>query len=205
MANFDFLIFKPEYRLFSAACIEAEKIYHTSPALCAIGCRKALELGVKWVYYRDYKAEVNQYILTHKNDTVIYKLTHNIPLTMEDFSELERVLTKELGSSSDYQKNYPDTPFGILVRTIAGMDHAAVQEVFADFINSQGLNPQQIAFVDRVIVYIEKNGYIKETEDLIKPPFDTPANLFQLFSGEKLSRLLTLINGVKDNAERHMA
>ena len=50
MANFDFLKFKPEYALFASGCIEAEKVYHTSPAMCAIGCRKALELGVKWVY-----------------------------------------------------------------------------------------------------------------------------------------------------------
>ena len=54
MANFDYLAFKPEYKMFSAACMEAEKIYHTSPALCAIGCRKALELGVKWVYSADH-------------------------------------------------------------------------------------------------------------------------------------------------------
>ena len=85
------------------------------------------------------------------------------------------------------------------------MDHDAVQDVFADFINSQGLNPQQIAFVRRVIDYIERNGYIKETEDLIKPPFDVPANMFQLFSGAKLTELVRLINSVKDNAEMHMA
>ena len=54
MANFDYLAFKPEYKMFSAACMEAEKIYYTPPALCAIGCRKALELGVKWVYSADH-------------------------------------------------------------------------------------------------------------------------------------------------------
>ena len=41
------------YDLFADACIEAEKIYATSPALCAVGCRKALELSVKWVYAID--------------------------------------------------------------------------------------------------------------------------------------------------------
>ena len=43
--NFDFL--KREdgyYDLFADACVEAEKIYATSPAMCAVGCRKALEL-----------------------------------------------------------------------------------------------------------------------------------------------------------------
>ena len=52
--NFDFL--KREdgyYNLFADACIEAEKICATSPAMCAVGCRKALELAVKWVYAID--------------------------------------------------------------------------------------------------------------------------------------------------------
>lgn len=52
--NFDFL--KRDdgyYDLFADACIEAEKIYATSPAMCAVGCRKALELSVRWVYAAD--------------------------------------------------------------------------------------------------------------------------------------------------------
>lgn len=53
MTNFSFLQSKPDYALFSSACIEAEKIYATAPAMCAVGCRKALELAVKWVYSAD--------------------------------------------------------------------------------------------------------------------------------------------------------
>ena len=53
MTNFSFLETKPEYVLFAPACVEAEKIYATAPAMCAVGCRKALELAVKWVYAAD--------------------------------------------------------------------------------------------------------------------------------------------------------
>ncbi len=52
-ANFEFLKDKAEYKLFSQACIEAERVLATSPAMAAIGCRKALELAVKWVYSAD--------------------------------------------------------------------------------------------------------------------------------------------------------
>ena len=51
--NFSFLQQKTEYALFASACIEAEKIYASAPAMCAVGCRKALELAVKWVYSAD--------------------------------------------------------------------------------------------------------------------------------------------------------
>lgn len=53
MTNFEFLSDISEYALFSKAAIEAEKVFSTSPAMCAVGCRKALELAVKWVYSAD--------------------------------------------------------------------------------------------------------------------------------------------------------
>ena len=53
MTNFSFLSTIPEYSLFTPAAIEAEKVFSTSPSMCAVGCRKALELAVKWVYSAD--------------------------------------------------------------------------------------------------------------------------------------------------------
>ena len=53
MSNFAFLASCPSYSLFASAAIEAEKVFSTSPAMCAVGCRKALELAVKWVYAAD--------------------------------------------------------------------------------------------------------------------------------------------------------
>ena len=53
MSNFSFLKDKVEYAFFAPACVEAEKIYASAPAMCAVACRKALELAVKWVYAAD--------------------------------------------------------------------------------------------------------------------------------------------------------
>ncbi len=53
MSNFAHLQNSPEYALFATACIEAERVLSASPAMCAVGCRKALELAVKWVYSAD--------------------------------------------------------------------------------------------------------------------------------------------------------
>ena len=50
MSNFAFLKSTNEYALFAPAAIEAERVYSSAPAMCAVGCRKALELAVKWVY-----------------------------------------------------------------------------------------------------------------------------------------------------------
>ena len=53
MSNFEFLKSIKEYALFAPAAVEAERVYAAAPAMCAVGCRKALELAVKWVYAAD--------------------------------------------------------------------------------------------------------------------------------------------------------
>ncbi|MFC5469285.1 DEAD/DEAH box helicase family protein [Cohnella suwonensis] len=52
-ANFEFLQGQSEYALFATACVEAERVLATSPAMAAVGSRKAFELAVKWVYAAD--------------------------------------------------------------------------------------------------------------------------------------------------------
>lgn len=53
MSNFSFLENQTTYTLFSSACMEAERVLASSPAMAAVGARKALELAVKWVYSAD--------------------------------------------------------------------------------------------------------------------------------------------------------
>ncbi|MDG0792055.1 DEAD/DEAH box helicase family protein [Cohnella ginsengisoli] len=52
-ANFEFLKGQAQYKLFAEAAIEAERVLETSPAMSAVGSRKAFELAVKWVYAAD--------------------------------------------------------------------------------------------------------------------------------------------------------
>ena len=147
--------------------------------------------------FEDYRDKVNRYISEHGTSTAIYKLTHNIPLSSGDYDELERVLTSELGSREDYLREYGDTPFGLLVRKIAKLDHdAAMQygdtpfgllvrkiakldhdaamQAFSAFINDASLNQRQIEFVLKVIHHVEQNGYMESTSELVKPPFCSP-------------------------------
>ena len=85
---------------------------------------------------------------------VIHKLTHNIKLTNDDYQELERIFTSELGSKNDYEREFGDTPFGLLVRKIAKLDHEAAMQAFSKFINDESLNQRQIAFVHKIIYQI---------------------------------------------------
>lgn len=150
--------------------------------------------------FEDYRDKVNRYIGEHGDTLVIHKLTHNIKLTQDDYEELERVLTSELGSREDYQREFGDTPFGLLVRKIAKMDHDAAMQAFSAFINDQSLNQRQIAFVHKVINHIEQNGYMDNVADLQKPPFDKPVSFIKLFDAKTRTALMQAIKDVKDNA-----
>lgn len=155
--------------------------------------------------FEDYRAKVNRYVNEHGNTLAIYKLTHNIPLAMGDYQELERVLTSELGSKEDYIREFGDTPFGLLIRKIAKLDHEAAMQAFSTFINDQSLNQKQIAFVNKIINHIELNGYMENVAELTKPPFDKPISFIKLFDAKTRTALMETINQIRENAVQIVA
>ena len=110
------------------------------------------------------------------------------------------LFTSELGSKEDYAREFKDTPFGLLVRKVAKLDHEAAMQAFSKFINDESLNAKQIAFVQKVIHYIEQNGYVESKAVLMKPPFDQPILFTRLFDGKMGGELMETIDAVRKNA-----
>ncbi len=150
--------------------------------------------------FEDYRAKVNRYVNENGDALAILKLTHNIPLAPDDYQELERVLTGELGSKEDYSREFGDTPFGLLIRKIAKLDHDAAMAAFSQFINDQSLNQKQIAFLHKIINHIEQNGYMESVTMLTKPPFDKPLSFTRLFDKKTQIAIMAVINQIKQNA-----
>ncbi|MBE5393668.1 DEAD/DEAH box helicase family protein [Brevibacillus borstelensis] len=150
--------------------------------------------------FEDYKLKVNRYIENNRDHLTIHKLRHNIPLTASDYESLERIFTGELGTEEDYKREFKDTPFGLLVRKIAKMDHDAAMAAFSAFINDQSLNQAQIVFVKKVVDYVVQNGYIENVAELMKPPFDKPQSFIKLFDGVRQKQFVELISQIKENA-----
>ena len=169
-----------------------------------IDSQEGVQLDIAYDF-EDYRAKVNRYVNEHGNTLAIYKLTHNIPLATGDYQELERVLTSELGSKEDYKREFGDTPFGLLVRKIAKLDHEAAMQAFSAFINDQSLNQKQIAFVKKIINHIELNGYMENVSELTKPPFDKPVSFIKLFDAKTRTALIATINQIRENAVQIVA
>lgn len=154
--------------------------------------------------FEDYKLKVERYLKDYADTLVIHKLRNNQPMTEFEFEQLERIFTHDLGNAEDYAKAYGDTPFGLLVRRLVHLDHDAAMGAFADFLNDQSLNEQQISFVKRVVDYVVENGYM-EPVALTQPPFDRPQSFIRMFNSQQQLDLMAVIKKIKSNAERPAA
>lgn len=150
--------------------------------------------------FDDYRARVNEYVETHKSQPAIDKLLHNEPILLDDYKELERIFTHELGTTEDYQMNYQDTPFGLLIRKIAKMDRDSAYAAFSTFIAEERPNAEQIHFIEQVVDYVVENGYVKDVLDLMKAPFDRPYKFSVIFTREEQIKFVHIINNIKNNA-----
>lgn len=150
---------------------------------------------------KSYRKKVEFYLKEHQNDLAIYKLRNNKPLTEEDIKTLENVLFNELGSKSDYEKEYKETPVKVLVRKILGMDREAANEAFSEFLNNQNLNSKQIHFVKLIVDYIVKNGFIEDNRVLMEDPFRSVGSIIELFENNVTERnnLIKRINEIREN------
>lgn len=155
---------------------------------------------------KNYKKKVEYYLkenMNNENSLAVYKLRKNKKLTQGDVDELERILWTELGTKEDYEKEYSDTPVGKLVRRIVGVDRAAVEEAFSEFISDEQLNVNQIRFVRLIIDYIVTNGNIEDNTILQQEPFRSVGSIMVLFKNDldKAKKLMSIVEDIKSNSE----
>ena len=150
--------------------------------------------------FDDYRSRVNEYIEAHKNQPAINKLLHNKPISNDDYRVLERIFTEELGTVEEYQANYQDTPFGLLIRKIAKMDRDSAYAAFSTFIAEERPNAEQIQFIEQVVDYVVENGYVNNVLDLMKAPFDRPYKFSIIFTREEQVKFVQVIDSIKSNA-----
>lgn len=151
---------------------------------------------------KNYRKKVEHYLNEHKDELSIYKLRNNKKLTKQDIENLEDILFSKLGSPSDYEKEFGDTPVTKLVRRIVGLDRLAANEAFSELLNNENLNTHQIHFIKLIVDYVVKNGLIDDNRVLTEDPFRSVGNIIELF-GDNIdvrTKLLNTIKEVKENA-----
>lgn len=152
---------------------------------------------------QNYKKKVEFYLKQHLDTLAVHKLRNNKKLTKTDMEQLEKILWVELGSKTDYQKEYGNTPVGFLVRKIVGVDRSAVNEAFSEFISEQKLNVNQIRFVNLIIDYIVANGNIDDNRVLMEEPFKSAGSITSLFKNDMdvARHIMDVVATIKSNSE----
>ena len=122
-----------------------------------------------------YEKKVKGYLSNHLDHLVIHRLRTNQPLTAADLKGLESTLV-EIGEGDGEallsgllaRREAPSLArFG---RSLVGMDRAAAQAAFSEFLNDRSLTPPQIRFVEMVIDQLTARG-VMEASALYEPPF----------------------------------
>lgn len=152
---------------------------------------------------KNYRKKVEFYLREHKDKLAVYKLRNNKKLSESDMKELEQILWQELGTKEDYVKEYGDTPLGCLVRRIVGVDRAAVNEAFSEFLTEEHLNINQMRFVRLIVDYIVANGNIDDNRVLTDEPFRSVGSITVLFKDDMgiARRIMAVVDDIKHNSE----
>lgn len=150
-----------------------------------------------------YKKKVEYYLKEHQDMLAVYKVRNNKKLNQDELKQLEHILWEELGSKSDYEKEYGDTSVTKLVRRIVGLDRQAANEAFSEFLNEEKFNVNQIRFVKLIIDYVVTNGMIEDNRVLMEEPFRTLGSVTSIFKDnmDAARGIMEVLNDIKENSD----
>ena len=125
----------------------------------------------------EYEKKVQEYLKNHLDHIVIHRLRTNQALTAADLRGLERTLV-EIGEDDGRtllthllaRSEAPSLPH--FVRSMVGMDRAAAQEAFSEFLSNRSLTTPQIRFIEMVIDQLTARG-VMEPSALYEAPFSS--------------------------------
>lgn len=150
-----------------------------------------------------FKAKARHFLKAHEDHIVLHKLRHSRPLTPTDLSELEKLLLDAgVGEAGDIERARDASKgFGRFVRSLVGLDRAAVNEAFGDFLSSGTATATQIEFINMVIEHLTDQG-VMDPALLYEAPFTdiAPTGPEKLFDSEKVTRLFAAIKEINDSA-----
>lgn len=127
-----------------------------------------------------------------------------MPITKGELETLDKMLSEQgsIGTKAEFTKAYGEQPLGKFIRSIVGLDVQAAKLAFAEILNNQTLNAQQIRFMDKIINYLNVKGNI-EPSMLFEAPFTdiNSTGVAGLFEDQIASKIISLIETINHNAE----
>jgi len=150
-----------------------------------------------------FRAKVREFLRKHEDHIAIYKVRRNLALTSADLAELDRMLVE----SGDFDRDRLDRAvadagggLGVFVRSLIGLDPAAVNEALSVFVSDTTLTANQIEFLGLVVDHLTRHGVL-EPSQLFESPFNelAPRGPDVIFP-ERWSELVIALEDVRARA-----
>lgn len=153
--------------------------------------------------FTNYRKKLEKFLTGNLENSIIWKIRHNIRLTELEKENLEKILFEELGNNKEYAETFGDTNIIKVIRNIVGLDKSVASDIFYKYINENRLNMKQIQFVKLLVDYVVKNGTI-EMEKLTEQPFNTVGQVYELFGNnvDLFKEIREDIEEINENAEK---
>lgn len=150
-----------------------------------------------------FKQKARHFLKAHESHIVLHKVRQGRPLTAVDLAELEKLLLDAgIGEAGDIERaRETSRGFGGFVRSLVGMDRAAVSEAFGEFLSSGTATAAQIEFINMIIEHLTDQGAM-DPALLYEPPFTdvAPTGPEQVFDEARVTRLFGVIRALSDSA-----
>ena len=153
-----------------------------------------------------YRKKVEAFLQEHQNEIAINKLKHNKPLTPLDVEQLEKILKENaniIGTKDKFKSLMGNLGLGEFIRSVIGLDSSEIEKVFAQYLDTNNFNSNQIRFVEKIISYLKINGTMLDIGTLYESPF-TDLNvegIDGIFSSKDADNIIYLINEINQNAK----
>ena len=153
-----------------------------------------------------YRKKVEAFLQEHQNEIAINKLRHNKPLTPLDVEQLEKILKENaniIGTKDKFKSLMGNLGLGEFIRSVIGLDSSEIEKVFAQYLDTNNFNSNQIRFVEKIISYLKINGTMLDIGTLYESPF-TDLNvegIDGIFSSKDADNIIYLINEINQNAK----
>ncbi|NLT31698.1 MAG: restriction endonuclease subunit R, partial [Propionibacterium sp.] len=150
-----------------------------------------------------FRAKAAAYLKAHQDHIALQRLRRNKQLTPDDLVALEEILLASgVGERSDLDSAAEVTGgLGLFVRSLVGLDRAAVAEAFAGYLDETKFTVNQIRFVNLIVDELTANG-VMEIGRLFESPFtdQAPTGPDYIFQDAEVDTLVGIINEFRTNA-----
>lgn len=155
------------------------------------------------VDFNRFKRKARHFLLEHEGNLTLQKLRRGLPLTQTDLDQLSGLLISAgVGDHAQIEKATElSSGLGRFIRSLVGLERAAVAQAFSSFITGNPATADQIEFVDLVIEHLTEKG-VMDPKSLYSSPFTdvAPSGPEQVFDLKRTDRLIEVIESFNASA-----